>query len=249
MTKIRVYSKRDEREVERIISRLPGILSGIYNDSYGVRRAFWGGFAHSLYRSIFRAYLHKSRLGPDELGNRWPDISPATKVKRLSKPNRSKRKPSLGLLNTKQKKFWWQMYRKHKALFLQKKRMPLKKAKAAAAKVAWSKVKKIGGKTKIGVFGNKKIPVMIDKRRLIESLAPGTFNGTHYTKRNTDQIFTVMRDRVILGTKVPYSAEHHSPKRRGLPQRRLYPESMGPWMTAAVFEGTLAVGRKLARVL
>lgn len=244
MDTINISTTKSKAKVSKMIRDLPLMLSGKKNDIYGVRNAFWSGFAHSLYVSIFRAYLHKSRLSKDELGNSWPDITPETKAYR-----RAKKTPGrLGLLSSSQRKEWWKIYKKYKAIFLSKKNSQ-KQAKVLAAKKAWVEIKKQGGQTKIARYGNEKFPVLIDKGKLLASLTPGSFNGTQYRPRTRNQVFNITRYGLEMGTRVRYAQDHHQPKRQGFPQRRLWPVNMKPWLQNAMKAGVLAATRRMATKL
>jgi hypothetical protein len=242
----KVTTRKGKETVRRMIRDLPRMLSGKKNDIYGVREAFWGGFAYSLYNSIFKAYIWKSTLAKDDLGNSWPDLSPRTKAYRRAK--KTTRTP-LGLLTPTERKRWWSIYKQFKAFFIQKRKFPVKKAKAFAARKAWSVLKAEGAKTKLQVYGKEKFPVLIHKGRLVASLTPGAFNGTQYRARNRNQIFTVDRSGLTMGTRVKYAIEHHDPKKSYIPRRRLWPDNMSPWIRLAMTAGTAAAVRKLTAKL
>lgn len=244
MQVINVDTSKAPRKVQMMIRDLPLMLSGKKNDIYGVRQAFWGGFAHSMFASISINYFKKSQLIPDELGNIWPDLSPTTKAYRRAPRTRGR----LGLLSSSQKKKWWSVYKQQKAIALNRK-MSLAQAKVVAAKKAWVEVKKIGGRTKIETYGNEKFLVLVHKGKLLDSLAAGAFNGTQYRARSRNQIFTITRRGLTIGTRVKYANQHHEPKNEFIPQRRLWPKRMRPWLAKAMKAGVIAATLKLASKL
>lgn len=245
MYTINVKSQKSKRKIVMMVRDLPLMLSGRKKDIYGVRSAFWGGFAHNLYTKIAEAYFNKARLLKDDLGNSWPDISPQTKAYRRTRRPRG----PLAMLSSSQRKEWWKIYKQFKAYFITKKNFSEKQAKTQAAKKAWTEIKKQGGKTKIQAFGDKKMLVLIDRGKLFDSLLPGSFNGTQYRTRSRKQIFKVVKTGLIMGTRVKYASRHHEPKKVGFPQRRLWPVNIRPWVKNATQAGILAATRRLATKL
>jgi hypothetical protein len=100
-------------------------------------------------------------------------------------------------------------------------------AKSHAAAVAWNIMKKRGAKTKLQVFGDRKVQILRDTGRLLNSLSPGLLSGkgpaVSYSKPSgeggNEQIFETEPGLVIVGTNVEY-AETHQKTRPFLPDDR-----------------------------
>ena len=54
-------------ELRRLLLDFPGIIAGTKNDIRGIRKAYWSGFANSMFNDIQVAYDLKANLETDEL--------------------------------------------------------------------------------------------------------------------------------------------------------------------------------------
>jgi hypothetical protein len=139
-----------------------------------------------------------------------------------------------GLLTPDQLKLWKRTFAEMYAWYVM--RESDKSAKAHAAAVAWIVVKKAGGRTKLEVYGNRQVQMLVDTGRLRNSLQPGELmeNGpdANYSRPTgeggQEQEFEIAEpSRVIVGSNVEYARYHHAAKslkrRRGLwPERFPY---------------------------
>ncbi len=134
-----------------------------------------------------------------------------------------------GLLTTEQAKLWRQTYAHALARF--NLREGENNAKAHAAAVAWTVVKKHGGKTKLEVFGHRQVQILVDTGQLRNSILPGVLyeNGPDATygkpsgNGGSNQIFDNLPTQIIVGSHDKKANWHHnakSPRRK----RRLWPD-------------------------
>jgi hypothetical protein len=235
-------------EAYGIVRHMYLAIDGRAGDRYGFSAIFWGAIAHSLYQSIYSAFLVKSSHGTDSLGNYWKDIKPETKA--YSRP---KARIGLTLPGPKYRptlppgldKVWRRVYaRNFSRLALV---MDEDDARGIAAAKAWNTVKDMGAWTLIGTLGVKQMPLLNRTGRLEESLVPnplssGGFGAGQYEPANADQIFRIASGSLEIGTKVEY-AEAVSVK------RPIWPRRIGPWMEQAVEAGRDAIFTHLRIVI
>lgn len=153
-------------------------------------------------RRVRQAFLTKSQGGTDETGARWAPLARSTIERRLRKKKPTTERPS-SALSPAQREKWWAFYRRALSQLHDK---------GAAARVAWVKLKRVGGVGHYDKYGASGIPILRDTEALYESLVP----GAEYN------IFRVGPGILDLGTTRPGAAAHHSGG-KNLPQRRLWP--------------------------
>jgi hypothetical protein len=95
--------------------------------------------------------------------------------------------------------------------------------------MAWNTIKAEGAKTKLQVYGFRKVDILRDTGILFNSLSPGYFDGTDYEKPQSkggdQQVFRALNDGIVIGTNVPYAASHnYGDPKRGIPKRQFLPE-------------------------
>lgn len=253
---MRIRTKLTATQVEQLRRDLPAMIKGRKPDKYRLRHIFWGAYAKSLFESVSLAYAVKSAGGTDDLGNEWPDISPERKAYRRSKKatdvkekykRRLRDKSTLGLLTKTEQQRWSLIFGRtyHRLL---KKGVDNLEAKERAAMKAWYMLKAAGAKTKLAVFGNMDMPIMVDTGRLQKSLLPGKFNPSHgYSPKNGDQLYKVWKTVVRMGTNVPY-ASYHDEGVASVP-RPVWPDDMEPWIEKATEDGWNAVYARLLTIM
>lgn len=82
-TTISIKTRLSRLKVAGFFRELPAILSGTAPDPHGVRNAFLGAFCRSMFQSISKAYVAKSKGGADDLGNTWNPLKPKSIAYRL----------------------------------------------------------------------------------------------------------------------------------------------------------------------
>lgn len=156
-----------------------------------------------LLNHIRREYIIKAQGGTDQAGYRWAPLKTSTIAYRKS--NRSlvessrRNRPSQAMTR-KQQQRWWDLYRQGLAIY--------KGNKAAAAKRAWAIMKASGVKTLFDRYASKQVRILYDSGKL--------YNSIHAR---------VGRGEVSIRSDHKAAPVHHygSP-RKGIPQRRLWPE-------------------------
>jgi hypothetical protein len=230
MGEVVVYVRANRAAVRRAVAAIPTVaLRG-----GSVARAMMVRCGMTLLGRIRRAFITKARGGVDEAGDSWKPLKPST----IAYSRRHKKKPGnprvLGpvfsqakrppwvpkktvragyapsyALTTKQRDRWWDLYRRGLAMY--------RGDKSHAASRAWYILKSEGATTLIEQYGGTKVDILRDTGLLLNSLSPGVNSSV--------QVFRVLPGEVIVGTNRKWAGTHHrgNPK-RGLPQRRLWPE-------------------------
>lgn len=182
-------------------------------------------------------FVRKAKGEVGEDGNRWPRLSPKTLAygRRFGPGEKSALKKAAGLgpgnrnrglLSAAQDKRWRAIFATSlKRLAIS---MDISSAKARAAQIAWTVLKREGAKTKLEVFGTREHEILRDTGVLLNSLSPGEINyaGGNYNPP-ADQIFNLIESGVIVGTNVPYAKTHNrGDQKRGIPKREFLPRQV-----------------------
>ena len=227
-------------EILRRIRNFPAVFSGRKRDVDSLGVLFRSTITHHIYTKIFTAFMAKSDGKADEFGETWLPLSPRTIAARpisriqkyLSGVGGSRER---GLLTAGENRQW-------KGIFastlgrLVRAGISHGEAKQRAASTAWAVMKSRGARTKLGVFGRRKVPILRVSDRLVDSLSPGEVHNKTYVPFTKDQVADVNRQTLTFGTKVPYAARQHA-------TRPLWPNSrnMASWNQQAVSKARDAV--------
>lgn len=207
--------------------------------------------AYEFFAQVKQAFIQKSRGGVDENGDSWHRLSPEylaygrydkergkwvngrkfgkgeqaalKKDAGLGKANNQRIGNGQTLLDKKQADLWWSTYRRNLAIAIET--LPVRDAKAKAASIAWSVVKRAGGKTKLDVYGSRSVEILRDTGVLLNSLSPGVLSSDSYRspppKKDGGQVVRPTSNALIVGTNVKYAGAHHYGIH--VPKRRLWP--------------------------
>ncbi len=263
MQDTRVVISADQRdEIVSLVRRLPSILSGRVPDEQGIAKGFRARLGFTLLSLIAPNFEELSRGQTGADGEKWKPLSREYLAygRRFNKGEQGQLKKQAGLdprharyapgdrkglLTTDQLKLWRKTFVQHLARLQM--RMDQEEAKSIAAAIAWNKVKAMGAKTKLEVYGSRQAQILVDTGRLRGSLLPGSIheNGVYaeYVAPTgigaKEQIFDIDEPyKITVGSNVSYADCHHSaknPRRR----RRLWPAQLpddwwGQMMGAAV---------------
>lgn len=148
---------------------------------------------------IRRAFMIKSHGGTDDAGDRWAPLSPKTVAysRRGVRGSGRGRRPSQAL-SEKQRTRWWDLYRQGLVIF--------KRDKGAAARRAWSILKREGATTLFDKYGSRRVTILYDTGALYHSIK-----------------VRVNRSEAVISSDHPGAAAHHNGIPGRLPQRRLWP--------------------------
>jgi hypothetical protein len=243
-----ITTKDQHPALKDLVLKLPGILAGNVQDAFGIANGFRVRIGYAILSLIAPNFNELGRGFSGANGEKWPplskeylaygrrfgptEMSDLKKQHGLGKQHRFAPGNKKGLLTADQLKMWRSIYADRLAWY--EMQLPDKKAKEVAARIAWAAVKKAGGKTKLEVYGNRVVQILVDTGRLRASLQPGlVFDsgpGAAYQKPTgeggTDQAFEPKPSEVVVGTNVKYGAYHH--EGRKVPQRRLWPAEFPP---------------------
>lgn len=195
---------------------LPEEIVGKRSDSE-LSKVFLNHLGHTLFERVETSFLDKSSGGTDEFGKSWKPLTPETIAARpISNTEYRKagvRQGERGILTVFQNAIWKGIfastYKRARAEYDDA------RAKQIAGETAWAVIKSLGGKTKLGVFGRRKVRILRVSDRLYESLKAGTLvNNRYYPPK--EQVFEIEGAELVLGTKVPY-AKNVSRRRPVLP--------------------------------
>jgi hypothetical protein len=243
-----VQFRGTRRDVSRIVRLAAGMISGRVADQHDIGKGFLYTLGFAALTDIKDAFLTKARGGTDEMGIRWPKLSPAylaygrrfergeqAQLKRgagLGGAHRRAPGDKKGLLTAGQLKQWRFLFVTYKNRFMLSE--PEKAAASHAAAVAWVIMKKRGAKTKLEVFGNREVDILRDTGAMLNSLSPGILSSSAgsvaYGKPAGDggeeQIFNTEPGAIIVGTNVAYASSHQ--RGEGVPQRKFLPDEQTP---------------------
>ena len=201
-----VYLRTSSAAIREAISKLPQQLK---NDS-AVSGAIMTRVGMAALGHIKKAFVDKARGGADEAGERWAPLSRRTiaysRRGRTGAERKRAPRPSQAL-NRSQSDRWWELYRQGKAMY--------KGDKSRAAKRAWVILKSEGAQTLLDKYGNRQVEILRDTGPLFNSLSPGV--------ASPHRVFRVSGTSVTIGTNRQGALDHHE-GRKGLPQRRLWPD-------------------------
>lgn len=208
-------------------------------DLRGKHREFVSRLAYHLFKRIYNAFLQKSTGNADSLGLRWKPLKPETIAQRPITPadrvrwGITKEHRYRGLLTASQDARWRAIFR---SIFsrLMLTESDEREAKATAAKIAWSILKREGALTKIATLGTRNVPILIRTGRLLESLKPQPLVNGEYIP-SADQVFRWNGKLLEIGTSVPYAAYQHK-------TRRLWPKRIDAWVESSISESLDEMG-------
>lgn len=219
-----------------LVRRLPAILSGRFPDVDGIAHGFRTRIGYAVLSLIGPNFDVLGRGEPGADGTIWPPLSKEylaygrrfgegeqSSLARQAglNPRKHRHGPGdkKGLLTPEQLKLWRKTYADRLAWYMM--REPDDQAKSHAAAIAWIVVKQAGAKTKLEVYGNRKVQVLVDTGYLRGSLIPGTLTEKDVDadylppvgKGGLEQVFQVDQPyQVIVGTNVEYAKYHHYAK-------------------------------------
>ncbi|OGT57670.1 MAG: hypothetical protein A3E01_02730 [Gammaproteobacteria bacterium RIFCSPHIGHO2_12_FULL_63_22] len=270
----RVIFRGSRADVAQHIDRLRDILTGQTADEGQIREGFLLRIGMAALSKVKQWYEIKADGGTDPAGESWPDLTPEYKaygrrttedeVKALGLPTnvmdqgrKVKRKPGTNIdrlptLDEGQRERWWKIY--HDTLGWRiAKGDTVKAAKGVAAGRAWNVLKEQGAKTLLGTLGQRKLKILRDTGRLLNSLSPGIDDDEDlatmdvFQRESVDeQEFAVGQNSVIVGTNVKYAAFHHDGKRRLWPEPSKWPQAAWDDIAGAASRG---VARAFALVM
>lgn len=262
-----IHVNATKEEIEQFVRSLPEDIVGSGEDLHGVGAGFRARLAHTWFSLVHEDFdkLGRGATGAD--GRTWDRNSPeylaygkgpkSSRMGRGSMPNNRLGGPGAhngdlargagtGDLTKSQLAYWWQVYSSWKSYYIQY--YDLKTAKAKAAQQAWIATKKRGASTLLGRLGDRPDQVLVDRGTLRHSLQPGElvdYGGPDADyMESPSQLFEEQAGRMAVGSKVPYAAAHHEPKRKGGKKRSLWPESLpSQWFEDIVGAAAAGIAR------
>jgi len=225
-------------DVVRIALQLAAIISGRATDTQGVARSFLLTLGFGALSDIKDAYVTKAKGGVDEMGVKWPPLSPAAIANRRVGPG-DKKTQSTQVATVQQAALVRERERIRKRetnKALKRLRMSLAEPEAQRRSkiIGGLKATSLTGKTKAQTLGGRDVEILRDTGVLLNSLGPGRLTGragsVAYTKPQTEggeeQIFDTAPGQIIVGTNVAYASTHQNgDEGRNIPARPFLPNS------------------------
>ncbi len=273
-TPVYVTVSADQKpKILELVQRLPQILAGRVPDENGIATGFRTRIGYTIFSLIAPNFNEMGRGIAGVDGEKWAALSkeylaygrrfgPGEQaelrdehgvrgVKFQSAPGDKK-----GLLTKQQLKLWRQVFAQSLKRYIMK--QPEAQARAHAAAVAWIVVKSKGGKTKLEVYGNRTVQMLVDTGYMRASLQPGTLHdqglNAVYTKPGgrggMAQVASFdLPYAIIIGTNTQYAKYHHFG--RGKRKRRLWPlEFPQDWwnqILGSALSGLVRIGELFGR--
>lgn len=192
-------------ELYRRLALLPGILAGSSPDIDDTARRLLLAVGVEALNIVSEAYLVKSFHGTDAAGIRWKPLSPKYIAYTRRHPALSRRRAYAAkvgrqrrpLLTAAQDRLWRQVFARN---LTRLRAAGDAEAAGHAAAIAWATVKRAGGRTILGTYGNTVVEIGRDTGRLFASLSPG----------NPDNILEPAAGSVRVGTNVKYAEHFHA---------------------------------------
>lgn len=262
-----IHTTASREEIERFVRSLPADIAGEGEDVHGAGAGFRARLAHTWFSLVAEDFdkLGRGETGAD--GRTWDRNSPehlayskgpkSSRMGRGSMPNNRLGGPAAhngelargqgtGDLNKSQLAKWWSIYMEWKKYYLQW--YDLETAKSKAAQQAWIALKRLGASTLLKRLGDRPDQVLVDRGTLRRSLQPGEL--VDYGGPDADymespgQLFEEQAGRIAVGSKSPYAAAHHAPKRQGAKQRSLWPKALpSQWFEDIVGAAAAGIAR------
>jgi len=143
-------------------------------------------------------------------------------------------------LSKGQESVWQQTYNRTLARLAVKFGMAGPEAKGIAFRTAWNAAKAAGAQTKIGTWGQEKVDILVDTRKLFDSFSPGVDGNIRRAEPG----------KIIVGTnEKPW---HHFGTSRGLPERNFWPRDgniPAAWWESILLEGRRGIAEAAVRIL
>lgn len=238
MTTYTIHSRLPRAELAAALRALPAMFAGRVADPLGMVHGFKMRLAAAFLEKIKESFIVKAGGGTDECGDSWPPLSKAylaygrrfvpgeqvalKKAAGLGKGHRHAPGGRQGLLSQAQLDRWRQVFARNMRWL--EKRYGQKQAENIAAAIAWKDAKAHGAKTKLEVYGNRKVDILRDTGVLLNSLSPGEVSGSGADAGYSppaNQIVSATPGELIVGTNVRYARAHQLGKR--VPLRRILP--------------------------
>lgn len=237
-------------QVRKLITHVAKAVAGQEPDKYDLALKFWSAMTHSLFESIFAAFLAKSRHEADEFGNTWKDHAPETKA--YNRPdartgltlydNRAVQTPELRVRPTLPPSVNRQWGGRWLGIYMQLFAAEGNFGKKVAGGSTWEYFKAKGYPTLISLTENKKLPILNKTGTLQRSLFPAPLVGGIYVPIDENQIFRPGKGRLEIGTKRPGITNIDK-------SRQLWPKNISRWIDKATAAGRDAVYEQLPQVL
>lgn len=210
-----------KEQLKAKLRTIPAILSGRVPDANGIARNFQLAVGMAALSQIQADFATKARGGTGKDGVTWPPLSRKTVAGRRPPPHKKRGERPRGLLTESQDKKWRGIFvRMWK--WLAKAHYSDQQAKEIACRIAWSKLKAEGARTRINDLGDRKVETLRDWGIMLNSLSPAIGNGGGDV--SAQQVFEQEAGLVRVGIKGTKAIHHHGNPQRGLPARRLWAE-------------------------
>lgn len=242
-----VQFRGSRAELSGVIEQLQAVLAGDAPDRHGIAKGFFGAIGLAALSDVKDAFVIKAKGGTDELGIKWKPLAPSTIANRRVGP-RDRKDPAIALREKIRKR------ETKKALARYRLSLPEEEAQRRSKIVGGIKATQLTGKTKIQTLGSRDVEILRDTGVLLNSLSPGRWTQSGYTKPTTEggdeQIFEIEPGEVIVGTNVEYASVHQNGS-ANIPARPFLPEKEIPtiWWNRWIKVANKALSVALRRLI
>jgi len=232
----------DVDELIEELSSMPFVVFGTgAKEDFG--RIVMTAIGFAAISDLHKSFVTKSRGGTDEMGVKWPKLSPVTIANRkVGKDDVFRGRSAKGGAfvggryyhggqylpkNTIQEREKIRKAEFRKALKRLMVSMPEADARARAERVAQHRTTQLTGLSKLHALGSRDVEILRDTGVMLSTLTPGVFrmskDSVSYDPPD-GQIFNVSADKVVIASSDPRVAMHDkgNPK-RNLPRRQIFP--------------------------
>lgn len=224
MKTIRIRGHKSQ--IVQALRSIPKELAGRRTDSQ-LQQVFLNHLTSAVFTKIEDDFLLKSEGNRGSDGVKWKPLSPETIAQRPISQEEYRRAAARpgerGILTAVQNRIW-------KGIFASTKARAIRdgydegRAKALAGQTAWAVIKTLGGRTKLSVFGRRRVRMLRVSDRLYKSVSAGKLVNNRYYPPSPEQVFKIDGNSVVIGSTVPYFGKQHK-ARPVLPTARMAAES------------------------
>ena len=162
-----VVFRGSRQDVSRVMRTVAAVLAGSGQDTHGIGKGFLTAIGFGALSDVKTAFVAKARGGTDEMGIKWPSLSPATIANRRVGAKDKRENVDIAEREKIRKR------ETAKALKRFRLSLPEDEAQRRARIVGGLKATRQTGKLKVDALGGRNVEILRDTGVLFNSLSPG----------------------------------------------------------------------------